>query len=227
MGWFEFIAAFAVFMGIHAVPSRPGLKAALVAGLGARGYAVVFSLVSTGLLAWLIVAAGRAPYVELWPQAGWMRWLVNGVMPLAVVLASYGVAAPNPFAFEGRADDFDPDHPGIAGVVRQPLLWALGLWGGVHLLVNGDLAHAILFGAFAVFAFAGLRAMEARKRRNWGMAEFDRLAARTSDWPFQALIAGRWRPQTGPSLARLALAVVIWAALLHLHSPVIGVSPLP
>jgi uncharacterized membrane protein len=97
----------------------------------------------------------------------------------------------------------------------------------VHLLVNGDLAHAILFGAFAVFAFAGLRAMEARKRRNWGMAEFDRLAARTSDWPFQALIAGRWRPQTGPSLARLALAVVIWAALLHLHGPVIGVSPLP
>ncbi|MDD8022951.1 MAG: NnrU family protein [Paracoccaceae bacterium] len=227
MGWIEFTVAFAVFMGSHAVPSRPGLKAALIARLGAHGYAVGFSLVSTALLVWLIGAAGRAPYIELWPQASWMRWGVNIVMPLVVLLASFAVAAPNPFAFEGRAAGFDPDHPGIAGVVRQPLLWALGLWGGAHLLANGDLAHVILFGAFAIFAFVGQRAMEARTRHNWGGAAFDRLAARTSDWPFQALIAGRWRPQAGPSLPRLALAVGIWAALVYLHGPVIGVSPRP
>lgn len=227
MGWLEFIVAFAVFMGSHAVPSRPGLKAALVARLGARGYAVGFSLLSTALFFWLIWAAGRAPYIALWPQAGWMRWLVNLVMPVVIVLGVFGVGAPNPFAFEGRAQGFDPARPGIAGVVRQPLLWGLALWGGAHLLANGDLAHVLLFAPLCALALIGMRAMEARKRRDWGAARWHALAAQTSDWPLQALIAGRWRPRSGPSLLRLGLAVAIWAALLHLHAPVIGPSPLP
>lgn len=227
MGWIEFIVAGVAFMASHLIPGNPRIKGAFIAALGRRGWAIAFSLISVALLFWVIFAAGRAPYVELWPQQIWMRWAVNLVMPVAILLGAQGVAAPNPFAFEGRATGFDPDHPGIAGVVRQPLLWALTLWSGAHLLANGDLAHAVLFGAFLIFSVAGMRAMEARHRRNWGAAEFERLAARTSAWPFQALITGRWRPATGPGLIRTALAVLIWAALWHLHTPVIGVTPLP
>ncbi|MBW0158472.1 NnrU family protein [Sedimentimonas flavescens] len=226
-GWAEFLIAGLIFMASHAVPANPRIKGRIVALLGPRGWVWGFSLLSTGLLFWVIFAAGRAPFVELWPQAGWMRWLLNIAMPLAVVLGTFGVAAPNPFAFEGRADGFDPDRPGIAGVVRQPLLWALILWSGAHLIANGDLSHAILFGVFLAFSLMGMRAMEARKRRLWGEAEWARLAANTSDWPFQALIAGRWRPRRGPSLMRLGLAVVLWAGIFHLHAPVIGFSPLP
>lgn len=224
--WAEFVIAGFLFMGSHAIPSNKRLKNAIVGALGQTGWVVLFSTLSTALLFWVIFAATRAPYVGLWPQETWMRWLANIVMPVAVVLGTFGVGAANPFAFEGR-DGFDPVRPGIVGLVRQPLLWALALWGAVHLLVNGDLAHLVLFGVFLTFSLMGMRAMEARLRRQWGEAEFTRLAARTSGWPGQALLTGRWRPSGLPSLIRLAVAVVVWMGLWHLHAPVIGVSPFP
>ncbi|MEZ5685623.1 MAG: NnrU family protein [Paracoccaceae bacterium] len=226
-GWTEFVLAGAVFMALHAIPSQKRLKQAIVARIGQAGWVVLFSLASTALLFWVIFAAGRAPFVELWPQPGWSRWLLNLVMPVVVLMGALGTGAPNPFAFEGRATGFDPEHPGFAGLVRQPLLWALALWSGAHLIANGDLAHVILFGVFLVFSLAGMRAMEARKRRDWGEPEFDRLAARTSAWPGQALVSGRWRPSGRVPVLRIGVGVVIWAGLWHLHAPVIGFSPLP
>lgn len=226
-GWGEFLLAGLLFMSSHLVPSSPRLKRALVARLGQRGWVAGFSLLSTALLFWVIFAAGRAPYVELWAQQDWMRLVVNLVMPVAIVLGSFGVATSNPFAFEGRKSGFDPAHPGIAGFTRQPLLWALALWSGAHLLVNGDLAHAVLFGTFLVFSLAGMWAMEARLRRSWGAPAFFRLAERTSLIPGMALLTGRWRPHRLPSLARLLVGLGVWVALWHLHAPVIGASPLP
>lgn len=225
--WAEFIAATLAFMATHLIPASPRLKAALVAALGRAGYGIFFGMVALGLLYWLILAAARAPYVELWPQAEWMRWAANLAMPLVVLISAHAIAAPNPFAFEGRAQGFDRAHPGIAGLTRQPLLWALALWAGAHALVNGDLAHLILFGGFVLFSLAGMRAMETRLKRRWGVAEFDRLAARTSLLPFAALVSGRFVPQSRPSLRRTGLALLVWAALYHLHPWVIGVSPAP
>lgn len=227
MDWAEFILAGLVFMASHAVPSQPRLKGALVAALGRRGYGMAFGLLSTALLFWVIFAAARAPYVELWPQAGWMRWLVNLTMPLVILLGSLGIGAPNPFAFEGRESGFAPKAPGIAGFTRQSLLWALALWSAVHLIANGDVAHAILFGTFLIFSLVGMRAMEARLARTWGQAEFDRRAAHTSLIPGAAWLTGRWKPKGGPSLTRLGIALVSWAVLWHLHAPVIGLSPAP
>jgi len=226
-GWFEFILAGFLFMASHAIPSMPRLKGALVATLGRRGYGIAFGLLSTVLLFWVIYAAGRAPFVSLWDQTSFQRKLINLVMPLAIALGTFGIAAPNPFAFEGRDAGFDPARPGIVGLTRQPLLWALALWAAMHLFVNGDLAHLVLFGTFLAFSLVGMRAMEARLRRNMGASEFDRLAAHTSLVPFWALITRRWRPRRGPSLVRLLFAFVAWVALWHLHAPVIGASPLP
>lgn len=127
-GWIEFTAALAAFLASHIVPIR--LKGGLVAVLGRRGYVAAFSLLSLGLLYWLILAAGRAPIVEIWPQQGWMRWLVNIAMPLAFGLGATG---------------------GMAG-----LMAGFALWAGAHLVANGDLAHVILFGLMLAYALAGL-----------------------------------------------------------------------
>lgn len=228
-GWAEFAAALAAFLLSHALPSLPGARGWLVARIGKRGYGAVFGILSTLLLAWLIVAAGRAPLVLLWDQAPWMRWVPNAVMPAVCVLAALAIAAPNPFSFEGRARGFDPARPGVAGLVRHPLLWALLLWSLAHLLVNGDLAHGVLFGGFAAMALAGMALQDARHRRAWGGAEWARLSARTSALPLAAWLAGRWRPgRPGRgTLLRGAAGLLAWAALWQLHLPVIGVSPLP
>lgn len=227
MGWGEFAGVLVLFLASHAAPAHPTLKARLVAALGLRGYLVLFNALSILLLVWLIVAAGRAPYVELWDQQIWQRWIVNVVMPLAILLGVFGIGTVNPLSFGGRKEGFDPDHPGIAGLVRHPLLWAFLLWASAHLLANGDLAHVLLFGGFATMAVLGMSAIDARNRRRLGVANWARLSARTSQIPLVALLSGRWRPWRGPTLWRLALALAIWPTLLWLHPLVIGVSPLP
>ena len=169
MEWAEFSIALAAFLGSHVIPMR--FRAPLIAALGKRGYVVGYSALSLSLLYWLIVASGRAPYVELWPQEPWMRWLVNLAMPLAVLAAATA---------------------GMAG-----LMAAFTLWAGAHLLANGDVAHAILFGLLLVYAL-------------FGLAICLRRGVRVKlGWP------------------RLLGAVLVWAALFHLHPMVIGVSPLP
>lgn len=224
-GWTELAIAFVVFMFAHIIPMRPGLKAGLIRLLGRAGYIAGFSLLSLGLLYWLLTAAGRAPYVEIWPQAPWQRWVVNIAMPLAILLTVFAVGARNPFAFGGKSEGFDPSRPGIVGFTRHPLMWAFALWAGAHLLVNGDLAHILLFGPLLVFALSGVFAAEGRAKRT--LPDFDRLAAHSSLWPGAALVTGRWRPEGSPSILRIFVALLVWAALLHLHPPLIGPSPLP
>ena len=224
-GWTEFILAFIAFLGAHVIPMRPALKSPLIAVLGRAGYIAGFSLLSLGLLYWLLMAAGRAPFIEIWPQAQWQRWLVNLAMPGAILLVVFAVGRPNPFSFGGRTQGFDPERPGIIGLTRHPLMWAFAFWAGAHLLANGDLAHVILFGFLLAFALSGIWGAEARARR--ALPDFDRLAAHTSLWPGMALLSGRWRPQGAPSIPRLLVAGLIWAGLLHLHAPLIGLSPLP
>ena len=222
MDWLEFGLTLAAFLGSHILPSRPGLKAALVARQGRAGYGMAYGGLSLLLLVWVIGAAGRAPFVVIWDQTLWMRWLANLAMPVAVTLIVLALGAPNPLSFGGRATGFDPARPGIAGVVRHPLLWALLIWSGVHLLVNGDLAHVMLFGLFALYAVLGMRMIDRRNRRLWGEGLWITRASGTSNLPFQ----GNWQGFR-PALWRIALAAGVWIGLLHLHLPVIGVSPMP
>ena len=222
-GWTNFALAMAVFVGSHALTARPGLKAPLVALLGRAGFGLAYSVLSLALLTWVIVAAGRAPFVPLWAPAPWQAWLALALMLAACQLAAHAVAGVNPFSFGSRAAPFDPERPGIAGVTRHPVLWALALWALAHLLANGDLAHLMLFAPMTLFALAGMPAIDRRKRRQ--MADWPRLARNTSLLPFAALARRRHplaAPATGPTLAGLA----VWIALILLHPPVIGVDPL-
>ena len=65
-GWIEYVLAFIAFFLTHSIPVRPPVKARFVASLGARGFTLAYSLLSIAALAWVIVAAGRAPFVNLW-----------------------------------------------------------------------------------------------------------------------------------------------------------------
>jgi uncharacterized membrane protein len=231
-GWLDMAIAAILFVASHSLPVRPSLRRRLVDALGEAGYLALYSLVSLLALGWLIAVAGRAPYVEVWAFAPWQLWIPNLAMPVVCLLVAFGVATPNPLSFGGRAyQEFDPNKPGIAGITRHPLLWALGLWSASHLLPNGDLAHVLLFGGFAVFALLGMVAIDSRFKRALGKAEWERLARRTSLVPFAALADGRWRPAglhiDREHLVRVFAGTALYLALLSAHGPVVGVSPLP
>ena len=215
-GWGSFVAAMAVFIGAHRLMVWPRVKAPLVARLGAGSFTLAYSALSVVLLVWVIVAAGRAPYVPLWSPAAWQAVAALGLMLVACVLVAQALAGVNPLSFGSRAAPFDPERPGIAGVTRHPVLLALALWALAHTLANGDLAHLLLFAPMGVFALLGIAAIDRRKRRM--MPDWDRLARNTALLSLRGISAlPLW-----PSLAGLAL----WAALIALHPLVIGVDPL-
>ncbi|MGD9508242.1 MAG: NnrU family protein [Geminicoccaceae bacterium] len=212
--WVELAAAFAAFTGSHALPARPALRRRLTDLLGTRLYLLLYSAISLLLLWWLIAAAGRAPYVPLWEPAAWQVHTVMLAMAAACILVALAVGRPNPFSFGGGDPArFDPQRPGIVGLTRHPILLAAALWAGAHLLANGDLAHVLLFGAFLGMALTGMAALDRRARSRHG-----------GDRPKLAALRG---PTLLPGDAlRLALAALLFAALLLLHPAVIGVDPL-
>ncbi len=228
-GWFEFAGVFALFAATHYLPARPGLRGACVAHLGERVYLGLYSLISLVLLGWLIVAAGRAPFIALWGYAPWHNWLPNLAMPPALLLAAFGIAAPNPFSFGGRGiKRFDPERPGIAGITRHPLLWAIALWAGAHLVPNGNLAHVALFGFFLAMALAGMTLLDRRARRRMGAARWRDQARHTAFVPFAAAMRGDLRLGGFDAVPmRLAGFATVYFGLLWSHGPVLGVSPFP
>ena len=221
MGWLEFPAAYAVFFLTHSLPIRPPLRPVLQSALGPRGFTLVYSALSLAVLVWLIGAAGRAPFVPLWDWAPWQVYVpLVAMLPVCLIL-SLAIARPNQFSFGGaRNAIFDPAHPGIVRLHRHPLLLALALWAAAHAVPNGDLAHLILFGTFAIFAAIGTRLVDRRRQREMG-AEWQVLRSAVARAPL-------WPPSSSIALAlRLAVGALLYGGLIALHPYLFGVSPLP
>lgn len=223
-GWGEQVLALSVFLLSHVVPSRPPLRARLAAMAGERGYLLAYSALSLVLLGWVIGAAARAPYLELWPHAEWQRLAPQLAMPAASVLLIFGLSSPSPLSIGGRRGmAFDPKQPGIAGAVRHPVLWATLVWSTAHIVANSDLADVVLFGMFAVLSIAGMVIIDRRRRRRLGEEEWRRLARLTSNFPFAPLFRG-WapRPDRG-TVMRIAAGLALYALLLVAHPILVGV----
>ncbi|CUH64617.1 putative membrane protein [Thalassovita gelatinovora] len=220
MGWLEFIAVFAVFFLSHNLPTRPEVKTRIVAAIGDWGFTTVYSVLSLAVLYWLLMAAGRAPVVMLWGWAPWQNHVPLIAMCIVCVLLALTIARPNPFSFGGARNDwFSTDRPGLIRWTRHPILMALAIWALAHLVPNGDLAHVILFGTFASFAVLGMKLIDRRKQRVMG-SDWVRLRQELSSGPFLHSPASL----RGLSI-RLFFGVLAYAALLHLHPLLFGVSP--
>ncbi|MDQ7070079.1 MAG: NnrU family protein [Rhodobacterales bacterium] len=216
-GWGEFIAGFAVFFVSHAVPVRGSIKSGISTLISPRGFTIVYSTLSTAILAWLIIAAGRAPYIEIWAFAPWQKHVPLAGMAIATIVTALAIGRPNPLSFGGSNNArFDPQNPGLVGWLRHPLLFVLLIWSLAHIVPNGDLAHIILFGVFAGFALLGHLLINRRQKRLLGPAEWSRLTT-----------TKRRLTPTRNGLARLTIGIVLYLLLLILHTPVIGMSPLP
>lgn len=219
--WNEFVAALLAFFLLHSLPVRPAVKAWIVGLIGARLFTLAYSCVSIAALGWLIVAASRAPYVELWAPAPWQHLAALVIMFCVSLIVAFALGRPNPFSFGGSsAVDFDPSRAGIVGLHRHPLLLAFFLWASAHLLPNGDLAHGILFGLFAGFSLLGMKLIDRRTRRRLGTKDYQALLMSVRQ---AGLLRGFADDHV---LIRSAAGVGLFIGLVLLHPAVIGVSPL-
>lgn len=222
------IAALA-FAGGHFLISSTGLRARLVARLGERPYAGLYSAQALVLIVWLVFAFRSAPRdVLLWHLPG-AAHLALIVMPLSLLLMVAGLMTPNPNAVMMAAPDGAWRAKGIHTVTRHPMMWAFGLWALLHIAATGDLAGLIFFGAFAVLALGGTLAIDAKKRRLWPAAGWRAFATATSNLPFLAVMQGRSRfDWQGIGWKPVAIAAALYAALVWwFHPSVLGTPVLP
>jgi len=96
-----------------------------------------------------------------------------------------------------------------------------------HFAVNGNAADVILMGGILGLSLGGMKHIDLRREATLGAA-WGPVALTTSTLPFAALAAGRttmdWQ---GIGWWRPALALGLYAALLHFHLWIAGVSALP
>jgi uncharacterized membrane protein len=219
-------AAAAFFLAIHFGVSGTALRARLVRAMGEKVYRGVFSLASLAGLIWLIRAYRDAPYVELWGQLVALKPLAAPLVLLAALFVVIGVTTPSP-TLAGMERQLSHDAPaqGIVRITRHPFLWGTALWAAVHLVINGDLASAVLFGSLLVLAIGGTASIDRKRRRDFG-AQWERFAASTSNVPFAAIAGGH--DQLAAALREIGIvrplaAVAIYAAAFVLHGRLFGV----
>lgn len=123
----------------------PGLRAALP---GQTGQLLVTVLAITAIV--LMVIGYRAAEVTvLWNPPGFLRYINNLLMLVAVYLVTLGFA-----------------RGVLRSRLRHPMLTAVMLFSVAHLLVRGDLASVVLFGGLLAWALVD-RALINRDQPQW------------------------------------------------------------
>jgi uncharacterized membrane protein len=226
------IAAAAYFVLIHLLVSGTRVRDALTGRIGEGPYMGLFSVASIAGLAWLALAfadaRGSAGDEVYWAIAPATRWIQIVVQLAAMLLIVPGLTTPNPTSVRQEKTLERPEVVrGMLRITRHPFLWGVVLWALGHLLVNGDAASIVLFGALLALGLFGTVSIDAKRRRKLGKA-WDAFAAQTSNIPFAAIAAGRQRLSVAEiGWWRIGLGVVVWAALAWAHPYLFGARALP
>jgi len=223
----EFVAALVIFLAAHVLPPLPPVRARLIGMLGHRGYVVGYSVLSLALIAWVIAAALRAPFIPLWPAQAWQVLVPLVAMPFAAWFLIGGLAEPNPLSISMRRDEGARLGP-MTAITRHPVLCGFLLWAASHIPPNGNLVAVVLFGGIVVFALLGMARSDARARRRLGDIKWRQLVTSTSVIPFAAFATGRAHLTNLLPLVvsgGAALVATAWFAL-EGHTLFLGIDPL-
>ena len=177
--------ASAMFVGTHFLMSHP-LRAPMVASLGEKGFAGIYTLVSLATFGWMIWAYPHASAEA--PQPLWDAGRAGfGVATILMWLGSVlfiGSLRRNPaFPRPGKQLAKFDEPNGVYSITRHPMMWGFALWAVVHSIVNPTLASLILSASIAVLALVGAYLQDSKKERLMGEVWRD-YRARTSFFPY-------------------------------------------
>ncbi len=184
------IVGLVLFLGVHSVRIvADDWRVRTIARWGLGPWKAVYSIVS--LLGFVLIIWGfslaRMTPMQLWSAPPGMRHLAWLLTLVAFVLLVAAYVPGNHFK----------------AWFHHPMVLAVKVWALAHLLVNGNLAHVVLFGSFLVWAVWNFSA--ARRRDRAGQVVYG---------------PGRW----GPTVITLVVGGLAWAAFgLWLHGLLIGV----
>lgn len=145
------VAGLVLFLGVHSVSIiGDGVRGAIVRAIGEGPWKGLYSLVAAvglGLVVYGYGAARMTPEVLFLPPIGLRHATLALMVPVfPLLLAAY---------LPGR----------IRAAVRHPMLWSVTLWSGAHLLANGMVHDALLFGGFLAWSLLDLLSFTRRVQR--------------------------------------------------------------
>ncbi len=220
------VVASSWFFILHMLPSTP-LRARSVAIAGEGAYSAIFSILSLLALVWMVMQFNAAAYGDkLWLVPVWWSWVKAALILFAYILIFGGLLTPNPSAPGGASV---LDNPGAGGgifaITRHPLMWGVAIWAITHMISQATWRGFAFFGALAATALIGSYAQQIRKSNT--ISAWPAFEAKTSFWPFVAIVQGRAKfSLKAIGWWRIAIAVVAWAAVLHFHIWLFSVHPL-
>ena len=162
--------ASAAFVGTHFLMSHP-LRSPMVAALGERGFAIVYTLVSLLTFGWMIWAypdaAAEAPQ-PLWDAGRWGFGAATLLMWLGSVLFVGSLRRNPAFPRPGKKIERIDEPHGVFAITRHPMMWGFTLWAATHAIVNPTRASLILCLAIALLALVGAALQDLKKERLLG-----------------------------------------------------------
>lgn len=146
-----------LFLGVHSLRLIPGARPRLQAALGEGTYKLAYT--GASLIGFILIIVGKIlahPTEAIFQPPIWSRTVAFILVPISMILI---VAS------------FAPGH--IRRWVRHPMLAGVVLWAFAHLMANGELSAAILFGAFLAwslitFIAAWMRETPPPEIKGWG-----------------------------------------------------------
>lgn len=132
-----------LFTGLHLLREL-GWRNTLIARLGNGPYKGLLSLAVVMSIVLIVLGKSSAPFIQLWVPPFGLRSITHLLMISSCILFVAG-ALPNSYTRE---------------LIGHPMLIGVILWGGSHLLSNGDLASVLIFGTLGIWALAKIFSLE-------------------------------------------------------------------
>ena len=207
------LAASIAFVGTHFILSHP-LRAGLVRALGEKGFLAVYSLVSLGTFAWMVMAFRASP-----PGSGVMSegaWVAASVLTIVALVLFIGSLSGNPALPDTPADKVAAARAqGVFRVTRHPMMWGFALWALAHILLGWSERTLILAGSLLVLALVGAHLQDRKKEALLGDA-WSHWEAQTSYWP-------RWQRLGAAGPLIWIAAIVVWLGATWAHLWLAGI----
>jgi uncharacterized membrane protein len=206
-----------LFVVTHELLSHP-LRAPLVARIGEKGFAILYSLVALASFGSAVQLWRQMPKERLWDTPPGLYGPVMVAMLIAAIFFVGSVTAPNPAMMPGVKGE----PKGLQRITRHPMMWSMAIWAAVHIVMTADPRTIVLAGGVGVLALVGTAFQDGKKKgQNPAYAAH---MARTSHLPFLAIAAGR-QPLAAlwPGFVPVLGGVALWALILWAHPMLIGV----
>ncbi|MEM7080822.1 MAG: NnrU family protein [Pseudomonadota bacterium] len=193
----EMLSAALLWVVTHLGVSSTPLRGWLVKRIGQGPYLLLYSLLATATLAYLVyVYVTIVSFDYLWVPNPNLYWFAKLLLPFAFVLLVGGFMVKNPSMVGMSVAQVQADADagrlatGVTRITRHPFQWAVILWAATHVIANGDLRSVIFFTSFFLLSLFGTVLMDMKKRASLG-AVWARYEQATSNVPFVALLQGR------------------------------------